>query len=420
MPDTDTLHSLVRASPGYHQAYFTVREKLLGSLVRRQYDKFLDLAEALTAVRSKTLHFTTQRERAISLLDSWRRRNEIRHSACKTLSKSIHEPDGLEEIIDLLHFHKMLNFFLTDFSIHAPRPPWIETAQWEKQLPLHLTVLEKQRFLKALCRFQVLANIFGDTYFHRDYNKKVWQLGDAGRAVDGSSEAPVGTIEMEVYRMLYGPMLPWEHDEMGSVLGYLISKIAAICADITDDLRQLMKRTPGHHGWFYDILPVEQRPPIGEVECERDLDNFHWQFPGLASLGPEFLHDILHMDWLTRRNIIIENTRPFWAGPFIGEKVYWLHARFPCLEPADRYTFQDFEELWLELPPLEQASVGWKKTWLLPPGKDDDEDLEDCMRSNRDVEKNWEWSYALWDEKRLQEWEAPLLLPDDEVPATWW
>lgn len=122
MPDGNTLKSLVLVSPGYHQAYLAVRHELLECLVKRQYSGLLDLAEALTAVRSKGVHFSLQMKNAISLLDNWRRRNEIRELS-QSSSNRLDEPNGLEEIIKLLHFHKMLCFFLEDYSINAPRPP---------------------------------------------------------------------------------------------------------------------------------------------------------------------------------------------------------------------------------------------------------------------------------------------------------
>ena len=68
MLDGDTLKSIVHASPGYHQAYLVVRQELLECLVKYQYTGFLDMAEALTAVRSKGVL-----ENVVSLLDKWRR-----------------------------------------------------------------------------------------------------------------------------------------------------------------------------------------------------------------------------------------------------------------------------------------------------------------------------------------------------------
>jgi len=49
--------------------------------------------------------------------------------------------------------------------------------------------------------------------------------------------------------------------------------------------------------FFWDILPIEQRPPSGcEIESEHDLVHFHQPFEELAGLGPEFLYRVLHLD----------------------------------------------------------------------------------------------------------------------------
>ncbi|OQD77509.1 hypothetical protein PENDEC_c002G05185 [Penicillium decumbens] len=197
VPDGDTLESLVLASPGYYQAYLAVRQELLEYLVKQQYSGFLDLAEALTAIRSKGVNFTFQRENAIALLDSWRRRDEIREQKNQTSSNRLHEPSSLEELIKLFRLHKMLRFFLEDYSINAPRPPWIQPVQWENNiLPLHLSFSEKRRFLRAMYRLQTLKNIFGD---------------------------PVQCSMEQAYKLFYGTMPLWEHEEMGSVLGYLLA-----------------------------------------------------------------------------------------------------------------------------------------------------------------------------------------------------
>lgn len=149
--DGDTLKSIVHASPGYHQAYLVVRHELLECLVKHQYTEFLDMAEALT-VRSKGVHFSLKVENVISLLDNWRRRDEVRELSQSSLDR-IDQPNGLEEIIKLFHFHKLLCLFLEDYSVNAPRPPWIQSIQWEKEcLRLQLSPSEKCRFLRAMCR----------------------------------------------------------------------------------------------------------------------------------------------------------------------------------------------------------------------------------------------------------------------------
>jgi len=387
-----------------------VRQELLEYLVKQQYSGFLDLAEALTAIRSKGVNFTFQRENAIALLDSWRRRDEIREQKNQTSSNRLHEPSSLEELIKLFRLHKMLRFFLEDYSINAPRPPWIQPVQWENNiLPLHLSLSEKRRFSRAMCRLQTLKNIFGDPVQCSMYescdscgHNRVWQMGDTNEPRDISKDCETWLIREQAYKLFYGTMPLWEHEEMGSVLGYLLAKIESISNEVSDDLRQLSKNTPCE--FFWDILPVEQRPPSGcDVETERDLVHFDRHFKGLAGLGPEFLYHNLHVDRLSRRNIVCVNTRDFWPGPFIGLRIGISRTDwFPFIDPADRYESQNFEELWSTLPPLEQPTVGWRKAWILPHNKEDY--LEDSMDYDRKLEKDWEWAYALWDEGRLNEW----------------
>ncbi|KAJ5086602.1 hypothetical protein NUU61_007909 [Penicillium alfredii] len=304
VPDGDTLKSLVLASPGYHSSYLAARQGVLGCLVKRQYNGFLDIAEALTAIRSEGLHFTLQRENAISLLDQWRRRDELRELN-QSSSNRLPEPAGLEEIIKLLHFHKILRFFLEDHSINAPRPPWIQPVQWEAQLPLCLSQSEKCRFLRALCRLQALTNIFGDSDGEPDGRFIIWQLPNTYESEDPRNYTMTCIFERR-------------H------IGYLISKAAVIAQEISDDLGQLSKSTSCE--FFWDILPRDQRPPPCEIESEWDLVRFQQHFAGLAELGPEFLYGVLHMDRLSRRNTICTSTGHFWAGPFIGLRLEFSRA----------------------------------------------------------------------------------------------
>ncbi|KAJ6020874.1 hypothetical protein N7540_006378 [Penicillium herquei] len=410
VPDGDTLRSLVLASPEYHQAYLAVRYGLLSRLVKQQYHGFLDTAEALTAVRSENLDYSCKREMTIALLDRWRRADEIRASD-QSSSSQIDEPQNLEEVIKLLNFHKALCFLLDDFSINAPRPPWIEPTPWAKLLPLQLTLSEKQRFLRAACRLQTIQNIFGNdikTEVSRDPGFKHWRLNRDDQIegyVDRDGEEVLSSIEAP-YRFFYGTIPPWEHDEMCCVLNYFTAKIKPIFDVIANDLRQLIKSTPCRY--FWEILPEEERVYAANVETERDLDNFPYQYRDMASLGPVFLYRVLHMDRLTQRNAICDNTRGWWAEPFIGSEVQSARSEFfPLIAPADLLESPNFEEYWSTLTPLKQPNMGWKKAWLKPHTETDT--LEDSMNWQRKDENDLEWGYALWDAARLAEWKAPLL-----------
>lgn len=170
-----------------------------------------------------------------------------------------------------------------------------------------------------MCRLQSLKNIFGDPVYCENFLcdkcgfRKTWQLGETDELSDIAKEYDPWLISKIAYRLFYGAMPPWEHEEMGGVFNYLIYKINAIYKEIADNLRQLSKNTPCE--FFSDILPIEQRPPSGcEIETERDLVHFPRQFKGLAGLGPGFLYRVLHRDRLSRRNTLCENARDCWSG----------------------------------------------------------------------------------------------------------
>ena len=219
------------ASPGCHQAYLAVRHELLKSLVKRQYTGLFDLTEALTAVRSEGLYFSFQMENAISLLDDWRRRSEI-HELSQSSPNHLDEPYSLEEITKLLHFHKMLRYFLEDYSINAPKPPWIQPMQWENEyLPLQLSFSEKSRFIRAISRLQIVKNIFGDPVRCVKRSScdscgrwKYWKLGETDELKKLERENGVWYVSEMAYRLFYGAIPPWEHEEMGGVLRYLVAK----------------------------------------------------------------------------------------------------------------------------------------------------------------------------------------------------
>ncbi|KAI9035765.1 uncharacterized protein KD926_002915 [Aspergillus affinis] len=399
MPDSDTLKPLVHASPAYHQAYLTVRHRVLGNVVERQYDESLDLVEALTAIRSKGMHFlyqeiANQDEKVIFLLDVWRRRKEIRRLS-QSSSNPLIEPDSLEETIKLLHFHKMLCFLLEDFSINAGRPSWIQPAEWENEhLPLQLSPLEKRRFLRAMCRLQTLQNIFGNFVCCLNYkncdtcpdDSKNWLWG---RFNPENDAIDFYAVKKQAYDLFYGTMPLWEHEEMGNVFYYLISKTDEIAKDIADDLQQFSKNTSCEYFgdsfhqpnksplWYYywDILP--EKLPAGV--CQINIG-------GLAALGPEFLYRILHMDRLSRRDLVCLNTRDSWPEPFIriGLRV---SSEFPFIDPADQLEAPNFEQFWSTLSPLEQPNVGWKNAWLQP--QNQGYNLENSMNQYRSIGDGW-------------------------------
>lgn len=404
IPDQASLKSIVFSSPVFHQAYIAVRQPLLCSILKTQYGSLLDLSEVITAVRSEGLSFNSHKEDAISLLDTWRRRNEITElSHAKSNQKN--DFDGLEETIQVFRLYQELNYFLEDYAQNAPRPTWIQPRQWEdEKLTITLSLIEKSRFLRALCRLQVFANIFGLPEMDLDLSSKdeYWM------------EVTGWENENEAYSLFYGTIPPWEYEEMGCVWSYLMTKYEPISKEISDDLRKLVNDTAGCF-LFWQILPEDQRPPIGcHIEIVSQLDRFDIYFDRLASIGPSFLYRMLHAERLLRRNMVMANARLSELA-FIGRGlgISW-DLRFPFIHPADRHEAPNFQQLWSTLPAIEQPNLGWKKAWLLP-NITEREWLEDVLFYDRSGEKDWDWGYVIWDAERLEEWKAPLL--EEELPV---
>jgi hypothetical protein len=408
IPDQASLKSIVSSSPVFHQAYIAVRQPLLCSILKTQYGSLLDLSEVITAVRSEGLSFHSHKEDAISLLDTWRRRNEITElSLAKSNQKN--DFDGLEETIKVFRLYQELNYFLEDYAQNAPRPTWIEPTQWQKEkLPILLSVIEKRRFLRALCRLQIFANIFGVPEMDLDLSSKdeYWM------------EEADWENENEAYSLFYGTIPPWEYEEMGCVWSYLMTKYNPISKEISDDLRKLVSDTGCF--LFWQILPEDQRPPIGcHMEIVKELDHFNRYFDTLASIGPRFLYRVLHAERLLRRNIVMANARDPFELPFIGIGIISWDYRFPFIYPADRHEAPNFQLLWSTLPEIEQPNLGWKKAWLLSTITDQQE-LEDVLFYERRSEEDWDWGYAIWDSERLEEWKAPILGDDSQEERPIW
>ncbi|KAJ5610443.1 hypothetical protein N7510_007162 [Penicillium lagena] len=376
--DRQSLQSVVLASPACHKAYLMIRPDLLYCILKNQYDELL-LPEAIAAIRSKGLDMKNNREKAIALLDIRRRDKEINAS----------EPASLEEIIELLHFHKEIHFFLDDYSQNAPRPEWIDSAQWPRFLPLDLSNSEKCRFLRALCRLQTHAYIFGksEVSIERWYD---WP----------SNDWEYTTLRPEdAWRLFFGTILPWEYEEMGCVWSYLMTKYDPVYKEISDSLNNCGVN------FFWD-LPKDQRPNSVVVERVEDLEILPDCTDTLVSIGPRFLYRVLHADDLRRRNLVMANanTEPeTWIGPNCGVSSDY---KFPFLYPADLCNVGSFNELWSALPSLEQPNLGWTVKAVEKFRKERYFEFA-IVESHCDQE--WDWGYAIWDGERLRKWEAPLL-----------
>ncbi|KAJ5728802.1 uncharacterized protein N7483_003310 [Penicillium malachiteum] len=283
--------------------------------------------------------------------------------------------------------------------------------------------------LSPSLRTDVLSNIFGTAEIVDDsanYRKNRW-----------TSHGDLFELNEEAYRLFYGAMPPWEHEEMGSIWGYLISKYVPISEEVGKSMRNFAKE---HRSQWQDFtifvsLPRDvASPPLGRLgfEDERDIDDFPSKLDSLVAIGPEFLYRVIHATPLQRRNLVVGNATGGGHGlndTFIGPNMDVGHDdKLPWTVPADRHAIRDFEQFWSTLPPIERPNLAWKRSKIIQhdPGVNltDAVDLDPSFDTwtmpgvefMGDLE--WQWCYAIWDDARLVKWKAPLLgLPRHDQPG---
>ncbi|KAJ6151554.1 hypothetical protein N7470_007151, partial [Penicillium chermesinum] len=397
LPDRASLKAAVTASSSCHRAYVAARQDVLWCILQKQWGNLLDLSEAIIAVRSEGLWYAHHKEEATALLDTWRRSQEV-NALILTPTARTNKPRSVEEIIKLFTLHKRLNFFLDDYSLYVPRPEWIEPAHWNELLPLQLSDVEKRRFLRAMCRLQIHANIFGTPERSLDPQAPPpvlnnWAVG---------SYYTENNVRTHAYCLFFGTMPPWEYHEMGCAWSYLQSKYTQVVTTIADDLTQLVRSelatSDSQLNDRIDLVPLhkilskDQLPYSGFVQTLEHLENSQAIVSGLTSIGPDLLYRVLHSKGVDQRNLV--GIRP-------------EEDALPMIYPADRHAIPNFEHFWSTLPPIERPNAGWRLDSVMPARPETE--FEDALWLSLLNKEEWNWGYAFWDEVRLREWDAPLL-----------
>lgn len=125
--DLGSLHSIVFASPAYHQAYRRARAELLQNILDKEYNGLVDVTDAIASIRSEGLHASllSNKEGIISLLDTRRRSDEIRRLGLPSAASVPDTPARIDETVMLLNLHRIATFLLDDYCNFAPCPRWM-------------------------------------------------------------------------------------------------------------------------------------------------------------------------------------------------------------------------------------------------------------------------------------------------------
>lgn len=393
--DLESLRSIVHASPACHQAYQRARGELLQNLLHKEYDGLVNVPDAVTAIRSKGLHASvpSNKKRIISLLDTRRRSDEIQRLGLPS-AEAI--PASIDETVQLLSLHRVMAFLLDDYCKSVSCPKWMDQTKWEtKILPLCLSDTEKLRCLRGFYRLQIFANIFAPVELpvHKT---------NSGRKED-SWDRKTFTME-EAWRVLFGTMAPWEVVELGCMSQYMYERYAEPYTAVAESLAQ--------YGQVEVYSLPELAPlPAGCIHSDATSLALHADFnlQSLAAMGPETLHKFLHQKntFLDRRDWFLANGRVYnWVLPNICPGP---EGCLPLLYPADRFNFgEDFDglkELLAGLPPSERPNLLCDRYLLCYP------DLPDALEEIFDERlccDQWQWGFALWEDGRVREWNAPM------------
>ncbi|CAG8895258.1 unnamed protein product [Penicillium egyptiacum] len=405
IPDLVSLKSIVLSSPIFHQAYLTVRLEALSGIVKDQWGVLL--GDAIAATRSRGLQFANHKQEAIAILDTWRRKEEIRDLALGS-SIPIDELNNLEEIFNLFYLHKVFHFFLQEYDMKAPRPPWISNDQWEHSiLPMNLSDTEKHRFIRALCRLQIYANVFSE-YEHTTMTAENKWNSWGGCGKNGSHH-----LYKEGYRLFFGAMPPWEFQEIGCLWAFFTTMFDHIYKEISVGLHDLVEKhmtTDPEYAWqrpYFELLPDDIMPPWWNGVDRLSNVELIWKFSNsLALLGPDFVYRLLHGTPLIQRDMVMlngnEDLLRIFPDMYLQEE--WM---VPFIYPADRHAVQDYEQLWSTLPSIEQPNLGWKQVHVMP--ETPEQTFEEAIDVECPRKSVWRWGYAIFDDERLTAWKAPLM-----------
>ncbi|EFW13269.1 conserved hypothetical protein [Coccidioides posadasii str. Silveira] len=365
--DLSTLRSLIHGSMIYQETFHSAREAILENIIYHQYGH-MGLAQAIAAVQSKGMHASeaSHKPGIATIL------NRCRHfrSGCSSRTLRATVSITAEECVKLLDLHEEFVFFLQDFCLTAPCPPWMDAVKWRSEmLPVRLSDVEAARILRALCRLETFCNIFG--VMDREVELKPegkQQASWIGHTYDWA----------EVWDIFFGTMPPWEVEEIFCVRAYLRRKYAGIFAEIANDVS---RHIPGPHVY----------------ECQLHLEH-------MADMGPNFLYRVLHEPHKRRRDMVERNIDS--AAWSIFELMIFMIEPWGPGSLATKHCGYGIPVS--SLPHVERPNLKYIR-YRGRGGSVDATHLDELFRHpGMGDYDGWNWYSLIWDDERLLKLKAPL------------
>uniref|UniRef100_A0A093V543 Aflatoxin B1 aldehyde reductase member 4 n=1 Tax=Talaromyces marneffei PM1 TaxID=1077442 RepID=A0A093V543_TALMA len=427
LPNLQSIQVLTRASSKYFQTYTQFRSQVLYDLLLRQYNDEVDIPEAVVTMRSEGViaENTHNRDKIIDLLD-YRRRGA---KECKTNFRA--DSFTAHEIMKMMKLHESAIYFMEDYAADLPAPSWWDHKSRKWTSPIVFSHTERARFFRAFYRFQTWCHIFGQPEYGRHFSSvssstssSVGSSFSAGLEAPSENEWADRTFTLEqAWRLIWGTMPPWEIEEVGALLDYFMSKYIQVFQEITTAL--INGHRPGNSAEDDPVpsaaLPDDSAPvgtlPLGTpIHMAYELRGDPWSLAitfrySMIEIGPYFLYKILQQPYDDRHISVSNNMRSvfttkLWEVTGINDE-----QKVPLLSPADRYERADIARHVNLLHVLERPNKSWIRHWAGEEGqlhpdlwlKNGVGHYGSYPTSNR---REWKWGYVLWDDERLEEWNA--------------
>ncbi|KAJ5629952.1 hypothetical protein N7528_003609 [Penicillium herquei] len=416
IPDLPSLQSFAFTSPVIYEAFQYAFSGSFTAHVKKSYAAFgLNLKEPIAAVRSKGLYYAYKKPEATALINAWGQ-NDAADESQSAQFTPIDKPRDKTETIELCYLYERLLFFRKDFETEVPKPEWMYHKYWIEELPLSLSLLEQHRLLRALCRLEIHANIFGPMEEKPFSRNSLFDVKKARYYNNWEAESESDDPHHEAASLFFGKMTHWEYEEMSSLIPYLKSIYTCLYENMHAELQQIQWPSsettfPVNFHSFHLPPNSRMRLPLREITDMASLEFGRHRTASLVAYGPNFLYRLLVTDdsWF-RRDMILANFVPT-IRPWIFDGTLNVidHAYQFCrwsLDPNNDLSV--FESFWETLPPHDRPNPAWLDVLR-------NEVATHNMHGSPGVhipsslQLDGDWAVAIWDRERLQKWEDQRL-----------
>lgn len=131
----------------------------------------------------------------------------------------------------------------------------------------------------------------------------------------------------------------------------------------------------------------------------------------MIEIGPYFLYKILQQPYDDRHIVVSNNLRSVFTTKLWEVTGLNDEQKLPLVSPADKYERADLARFLNMVDVLEKPNKCWIRHWA---GSEGQVHPDLWLRNGAGhyssyptmTRREWKWGYVLWDDERLEEWNA--------------